>query len=239
MILHQLILQHLKTGDNERFYQLQAEDSISWLKKQGIPVGPGLDVLDLGCGHGLFGSLLQREGCQVTYADAVNTLDPKLSDEKFLKIDLDEDSLDQWGQYDLIICSNVLEHLRHAERFINGLHCLLNKGGAAYISWTNWLSPWGGHEFSPWHYFGPTLGPWIHDRLIGKQRYHTPYKNLFPTYIGSILKQFRIHPELTIKKVCPRYYSELSLLMKLPGIRELFAWNCAILLMRDQEKKPE
>ena len=27
-------------------------------------------------------------------------------------------------------------------------------GGLVYLSFTNWYSPWGGHEMSPWHYLG-------------------------------------------------------------------------------------
>ena len=27
-------------------------------------------------------------------------------------------------------------------------------GGVVFLSWTPWLSPWGGHETSPWHYLG-------------------------------------------------------------------------------------
>jgi SAM-dependent methyltransferase len=132
----------------------------------------------------------------------------------------------------LVICSNVLEHLAKPSQFIHAMPQLLRPGGRFYLSWTNWLSPWGGHDFSPFHYLGPRLGPWLFDRFVKRQRIHTPYLTLYPIHIGPVLRQIREHPKLRLEQVAPRYYPELSFLMSLPVVREFLAWNCAVLLSK-------
>jgi SAM-dependent methyltransferase len=136
------------------------------------------------------------------------------------------------GRFDLVICSNVYEHLAKPEQFIASIGQLLNPGGWFYLSWTNWLSPWGGHEFSPFHYLGPSHGHRVYDRIVRKPRLHTPFVNLFPTHVGRTLKRLRVQPDLTLVKVAARYYPEFSFVTRIPLLREFLTWNCAVLLRR-------
>jgi SAM-dependent methyltransferase len=232
MIIHRLILDHLRRGGDSGFYLLQAQDAIAWLERKGVGVGPGVSVLDLGCGSGEFGGLLRRRGCAVVFADHANWLPAEVPADTFRPINLDQDDLADWGTFDLIICSNVIEHLFNPDRVIASFGKLLRPGGHAYLSWTNWLSPWGGHDFSPFHYLGPRLGPRLFDRLVGRPRLLKPFENLFPTYIGQTLRTIRAQADLAVEAVAPRYYTELELLMRLPVIREFLAWNCAVLIRR-------
>ncbi len=229
MILPQLLWRFAKHRDDPVFYRMQAEDAIRWLGTQGVPVGAGVSALDLGCGHGVFGGELRRRGCSVTFADESNQLNPEFRDAPFRTVNLDRDDLGTLGRYDLVICSNVFEHLSQPRHFLGGAHRLLKPGGRLYLSWTNWLSPWGGHEFSPWHYLGPRLGPRIHDAL-GKSRFHRPGVNLFVTHIGRTLRWIREDGSLGIERRAPRYYTELGPLLAVPVVREFLAWNCALLL---------
>lgn len=231
MILPQLLWRFARHRDDPGFYRLQADDAIRWLEASGVSFGPGLRVLDLGCGHGVFGGRLRERGCEVTFADESNLLLPELRSAPFLPVNLDRDDLSGLGEYDLVICSNVLEHLRHPEPFLARAHQLLRPGGHFYLSWTNWLSPWGGHEFSPLHYLGPGLGPRLFDALGGR-RFHRPGVNLFVTSIGGILRTLRTATSLEVVRRAPRYYTELSFLMGIPGLREFLAWNAALLLRR-------
>jgi SAM-dependent methyltransferase len=232
MILHKLLAHYVKHRDDAWFYALQARDAARWIEQSGVPLGPQTRALDLGCGHGVFGAELVKKGCQVTFADYENGLFPELSGAPFRRVDIDRDDLAALGEYDLVICSNVLEHLAKPDQFIHSAAKLLAPQGKLYLSWTNWLSLWGGHEFSPFHYLGACRGHLIYDKVVGRPRKHTPFVNLYPTYIGSILKLIRREPNLRIIRVAPRYYTEFSFLMRLPGIREFLAWNCALLIAR-------
>lgn len=229
MILHRLLWRFLRHRDDAEFYRLQAVDAVRWLKECGVPVGPGTSVLDLGCGHGVFGRELLALGCTVTFADESNQLLPECRLARFEPINLDQDELGKLGRFDLVVFSNVLEHLKRPKEFLTQAHILLNPGGRFYLSWTNWLSPWGGHEFSPLHYLGPQFGPWLFDKL-GKKYFHRPGINLFPTYVGQIMAHIARFTCLRVTRCAPRYYTELSWLMALPGLREILAWNCAMLL---------
>lgn len=232
MIIHKLIARHFRGGPDADFSRLQAQDSVAWLQRQGVRLGAGVAVLDLGCGNGVFGIELERHGCQVTFADAGDWLPAARDRSRFRRVDIDHDDLTGLGAYDLVVCSNVLEHLARPERLIASLTALLRADGRVYLSWTNWLSPWGGHDFSPFHYLGPRLGPKVFDRVMRRPRSLKPFENLYPTHIGSTLRQLRRQPGLRLLKVVPRYYPELACLMWLPGLREFLAWNCAVLAAR-------
>lgn len=232
MILHKLIARFRKHRDDVVFYRMQAEDAIRWIETQGLKLGPETRALDLGCGHGIFGAELVKKGCQVTFSDEESTLVPEIRDSRFLKFNIDREDLSTLGTYDLVVCSNVYEHLSKPSEFIASAQKILSPGGKLYLSWTNWLSPWGGHEFSPFHYLGARRGHLIYDRLMGRQRKHTPFQNLFPTYIGSTLKTIGKNNNLRVIRIAPRYYTEFGFLMHIPYVREFLAWNCAMLISR-------
>ena len=232
MIIHKLILHHLGHRDDSGFYLVQAQDAIGWLERNGVKFGPGVSVLDLGCGHGVFGGELVKRGCEVVFADESKTLFPELASLPFRQINLDKDDVSQLGRHDVVICSNVLEHLSKPERFIASAATLLKPSGKLFLSWTNWLSPWGGHDFSPFHYLGERRGHVIWDKLVGRKRIHTPFETLYPTYIGQTLQNIRRQPNLKIRKISPRYYPEFGFIMSIPVLREFLAWNCALLIER-------
>jgi SAM-dependent methyltransferase len=236
MIIHKLIAQCVRHGDDSSFYLEQARDAIRWIEQGGVAFGPGCRVLDLGCGHGIFGAKLVKRGCQVTFADDSNLLWPEVATARFLTVNLDRDDISKLGEYDLVVCSNVFEHLAKPDEFLGSIHKILSPQGRLYLSWTNWLSPWGGHEFSPFHYLGPRRGHLLFDKLIKRPRKHTPFENLYPTYIGRVLEKIRQSSHLTIIRAAPRYYTELSFLVRVPVIREFLTWNCALLIGRKSSR---
>ncbi len=232
VLLLRLIRHHLRHGPDEAFYRLQAQAAIGWLERCGVALAAGTHALDLGCGAGVFGAELLQRGCRVTFADESCWLSPALQGAEFHLLNIDRDDPARLGRFDLVICSNVLEHLPRPERLLDAFPRLLTPGGVGYLSWTNWLSPWGGHDFSPFHYFGPRLGPRLWDRWVRRPRRLRPFENLFPTSIGTLLRALRAHPALEIRRVAPRYYPELAWIVRIPVLREFLTWNCAVLLAR-------
>jgi SAM-dependent methyltransferase len=232
VIIHKLIAHGLKHGDDSCFYSLQAADAIRWIQDSGVTLWPQTRALDLGCGHGIFGAGIAKHGCQMTYADTTNTLQGDAANGCFRRIDIDCDDLAAQGEYDLVVCSNVFEHLVKPDKFLGSVHHLLAPQGKLYLSWTNWLSPWGGHEFSPLHYLGVRRGQALYDKLIKKRRNHSVFENLFPTYIGQTFKKLRQNPNLVVLRAVPRYYPEFSLVLRVPVAREFLTWNCALLIAK-------
>ena len=222
MIIHKLIRLHFNYEKNAHaFFELQARDAIAWLQRGGLEIGPETRMLDLGCGHGYFGRTCKELGAQVTFGDLEDLRLEELKKEPFQQIDLNTAHLRDIGEFDLVACSNVLEHLAKPNHLLKGIPKLLKPSGHFYLSWTNWLSPWGGHEFSPWHYLGKRTGP-----------IHTVGKNLFKTYIGEVIREVRAHKQLQIQRMAPRYYNEFGFLTALPVVREFLTWNCAMQILR-------
>lgn len=232
MILHKLVIHFIRHKDDMGFYRIQAQDTVRWLENVGVRLDSDVTVLDLGCGHGMIGGELMEKGCRVTFADEQSWLLPRYSSAEFRTVDIEEDDLGLLGSYDLVICSNVLEHVSNAEKFIGSIDRLLVPGGKFYLSWTNWLSPWGGHEYSPFHYLGRRRGHLIYDRLVKRRRKHTPGFNLFPTCIGHVLRTVSANTDLSVLHVVPRYYPELAFITRIPVVREFLTFNCVIFFER-------
>lgn len=232
MIMHKLTLRYLRYRDDEGFYRLQAADTVRWLASAGFEPAGGTRALDLGCGHGIIGGELAGRGCEVVYADEHDWRLPEFKGTELARVDIEKDDLARLGTFDLVISSNVLEHLSDPGLLIGSAATLLKPGGLFYLSWTNSLSPWWGHEFAPLHYLGARRGARVFDRFSGRTRKHTPYVNLFPYSIGRILRAVRAEPGLQVVRVVPRYYPELEFLMRIPLLREFLAWNCVVLVRR-------
>ena len=112
--------------------------------------------------------------------------------------------------------------------------CSVNPGpgGWAWVSWTNWYSPWGGHHMSPIHLLGPRLGTKVYFRFFGPPPKNVPGEGLFPTYVGRTLDLVRHHPGLVLDDAMPRYYPEMRWILRVPGLREVATWNCVLVLHR-------
>jgi SAM-dependent methyltransferase len=137
------------------------------------------------------------------------------------------------ASFDGVLCSNLLEHTPEPESVIAEIERLLRPGGWAYVTWTNWLSPWGGHSIAPFHYLGPRLGLRVYRRLFGEPRAGgVPYEDVWPISIGAILRTVRERPGLALELAVPRYYPSQSWILRVPGLREVLTWNCLLLLRR-------
>jgi SAM-dependent methyltransferase len=221
----------LAEGDDpEPFYTTLAEATVATFP---FPAA-GRRLLDLGCGRGELGHALAAAGATVT------------------SIDVDRDNCERSAQrgcrvtqadgrrlpfadatFDGVVCSNLLEHTPTPERVLDEIARIVRPGGWAWISWTNWYSPWGGHGISPWQYLGPHLGTRAYVRLFGPPSRNIPYDTLWPTYIGRMLHDVGARPFRTLD-VIARYYPSQRWVARIPGVREVAMWNCLLLLERSR-----
>ena len=192
-------------------------------------------VVDLGCGPGHYTRALRAAGATVLPVD----LDPAefelpggppggqvIADGARLPVPT--------AGLDGVFCSNMLEHTPDTEGVLAELERVLRPGGWAWISWTNWFSPWGGHEITPFHYLGPRLGLAAHRRVRGEPRKNVPGEGLFPVHVGRTLDLVRRRPGLRLVDVVPRYWPRQRWIARVPALREVAMWNCVLMMERQR-----
>lgn len=137
------------------------------------------------------------------------------------------------GVLDLVTTVNALEHVDRPWDFLTELVRVTKAGGTVFVGLTNWLSPWGGHETSPWHYLGGERAAHRYERRTGhppKNRYGT---SLHPVGVGEVLRWAQAEPGVRVLDAFPRYYPGwCRTLVRVPGVREVATWNLALVLER-------
>lgn len=215
--------------DPEPFYRTLAGEAVADLdRRHGVA---GAHILDMGCGPGWYTDAFRRAGATSVGIDGgAETLRngsiAGLAQADAARLPFGD------AQFDGVFCSNLLEHARDTAGVLDELARVLRPGGWGYISWTNWYSPHGGHDMSPWHLLGPNLGPRVYERLFGPPRSNRYGEGLFAVHIGPTLRLVRDHPDLEIEQVEPRYWPQLRAICAVPGVREVLTWNCVIRVRR-------
>jgi SAM-dependent methyltransferase len=187
----------------------------------------GARILDIGSGHGSYQAAFEERGGRVTLVDLVPRGGTRVVRGDAQRLPF------RPGSFDGVVCSNVLEHLPSPARALAEIAAVLRPGGWAYVSWTNWYSPLGGHEFSPWHFLGVraarAIGRWI--RL--RPPVNVPGQGLFPVHVGPTLRLVRRPGSpFLVRAAVPRYWPSQTWILHVPVLRELATWNCLLLLER-------
>jgi ubiquinone/menaquinone biosynthesis C-methylase UbiE len=126
----------------------------------------GKKVLDIGCGVG--GSLvaLSREGAECCGVD-LSVSDLQLSSQRLEAHGLEKNLVCGDGfclpfgdaHFDIVICTEMLEHINQRERLVGEIARVLKVGGVVYLSFPSLLS-WRNFISDPhYHLFGVTLLP--------------------------------------------------------------------------------
>ena len=212
----------------EPFYALLAAEAAEELERRYGPLA-NRTILDLGCGPGFYTRALRALGAQLIPVDndPVELRSAGGPPEGALVADAGALPLAE-SSVDGVVCSNLLEHTPSAEPVIGEIERVLRPGGWAYISWTNWYSPWGGHDMSPYQYLGPRLGPRLYQRLHGPPRKNAYGAGLWAVHIGPTLRLVQARPRLRIERIEPRYWPRLAFICRVPLVREVATWNCVI-----------
>ncbi|MFB8243558.1 class I SAM-dependent methyltransferase, partial [Streptomyces sp. NPDC055952] len=170
-------------------YTLLARDAADQVEAYDGPVA-GRTVVDVGGGSGYFTEEFRRRGAHAFLFEpdlAELGEEPPgravVADGYLLPL--------RDGVADVTFSSNVLEHVADPGTFLSELARVTRPGGLIYVSFTNWLSPWGGHEWAPWHYLGARRARARYLRRTGRPAKHTLGENLFAVHIGSTLRQVR------------------------------------------------
>lgn len=186
----------------------------------------GTAVLDLGSGHGSYGEQLAAAGARVFSVDLEPHGGSRVVRGNALRLPFRDAS------FDGVMCSNVLEHAGEPKHLLSEMARVLRPSGWAYVSWTNWFSPWGGHEYSPWHYFGVWAAKGLGRFLRWGPRVNVPGESLFPVHVGQVLRLVRADRRFLVRFAGPRYWPSLTFIVRVPFLREVATWNCLLFLER-------
>ncbi|MGP4004024.1 class I SAM-dependent methyltransferase [Streptomyces sp. 8N706] len=213
-------------------YTLLARDAADQLERYG-PLA-GRVVVDVGGGSGHFTAEFRRRGAHSYLFEP----DPR---ELSARGRLPEGAVVADGYLlpladaaaDVCFSSNVLEHVADPPTFLSELVRVTRPGGLIYVSFTNWLSPWGGHETAPWHYLGADRARKRYRRRTGLTAKHTLGENLFPIHIGPTLRHVRGRSDVSVIAARSRYWPFLpDVVTRVPGLREIATWNLLLILRR-------
>ncbi len=214
------------------FYGLLARDSVRMIGEYAGLAGSL--VVDVGAGPKQFGESFLAAGSSYIAVDHdAGSLQPLGHRRAAAVVGSGQALPIARNSVDVAFCSNVFEHVREPESLANEVVRITKPGGVAVVSYTNWLSPWGGHETSPFHYRG---GKWAIDRYT--RHYGFAPKNrvdetLFRTSVAQGLAWAKSCAGAQLLDARPRYYPRWTRrIVEVPGLREVVTWNLWLLMRK-------
>lgn len=207
------------------FYSSIADDTVAMMSRH-VDLS-GRFVADFGGAAGFYSAAFERAGARSVVIDVdLKEIVAHQSQHRWSVVARAEQSPLPDSSVDVAFSSNLLEHVPDLAPVADQIARVVRPGGLVVLSYTAWLGPWGGHETSPWHYFGGHRAARRYERKHG----HPP-KNVFgeSMYAASVkdgLRWARSRPDLELVEERPRYLPPASRhLLKVPGIREVLTWN--------------
>jgi 2-polyprenyl-6-hydroxyphenyl methylase/3-demethylubiquinone-9 3-methyltransferase len=105
----------------------------------------GKQVLDIGCGGGILSEAMARAGAKVTGIDAASkalTVARLHAMESGIEVDYldttaEEHALEHAGQYDVVTCLELLEHVPEPSSLVSAAASLVKPGGMVFFSTIN------------------------------------------------------------------------------------------------------
>jgi SAM-dependent methyltransferase len=218
--------------DPDRFYGVLAADSVAQLS-QWVDLR-GTTVLDVGGGPGYFADAFR--GAKASYVglepDAGEMAARGVPEPGMLRASGEALPI-RSGAVDVCYSSNVLEHVRRPWVMAEEMVRVTRPGGTVFLSYTPWLSPWGGHETAPWHYLGGHRARRRYRRTTGAEPKNRFGESLFAVSAGAAVRWARHCPDADLLAVLPRYHPWWAAwVARVPGLRELAVWNLVLVLRR-------
>jgi SAM-dependent methyltransferase len=215
--------------DPDLFYSAFAADSVAALA-EFVPLR-GRTVLDVGGGPGFFARSFAEAGARYVGVEIDVATDVPA---QAFEVRGSGTALPmRTGSVDVTYCSNVLEHVPLGWRLADELVRVTRPGGTILLSFTPWLSPWGGHETAPWHYLGGWRAADRYARRRGRRPKNDFGRSLFAYRVGAALRWARAQPDVEIVRAFPRYHPWWAWwIVRVPGLREIATWNLALVLRK-------
>jgi SAM-dependent methyltransferase len=219
-------------SEPELFYRELAADSVTQVARYADL--PGRVVLDIGGGPGHFTAAFRARGARslLVEPDPAELLargEPPRGAVRGDGMALPVAD----GGVDVCFSSNVLEHVPDPSAMLAEMIRVTRPGGLIYLAFTNWYSPWGGHEMAPWHYLGARYAERRYLRRTGRLPKNKPGTGLFPVHVGPTLRSVRTRGDVVVLAAQPRYYPRWSrFVLRVPGLREVVTWNLLLVLRK-------
>jgi glycosyltransferase involved in cell wall biosynthesis len=167
--VHLLKLFRKEADDPDTFYHYLAADTVRHIAAFQDPAGAR--AVDIGGGPGYTSEALRAAGAHCVVADySVEELGLHNRRPEFA-VQSDACALPlRDGSMRIVHSSNVLEHVQSWQAMLSEMARVLEPGlGLGYLTFTNWYSPWGGHETSPYHYLGGERAVERYERRYGRR----------------------------------------------------------------------
>jgi SAM-dependent methyltransferase len=222
----------LEQSDPERFYSALAHDSAEQVTHYQDLAGQLL--LDVGGGPGYFRDAFEARGATYLALDAdvgelsgAGSIGSRTVIGSGMQLPFGDASVD------VCYSSNVLEHVVDPWRMAEEMLRVTRSGGLAFISYTTWFGPWGGHETSPWHYVGGQRARRRYARRHGHEPKNKFGESLFAVTVADGLRWARTQQGADVVHVLPRYNPWWSRwLLRVPVVREVVTWNLVLVLRK-------
>jgi SAM-dependent methyltransferase len=218
--------------DPDAFYSLLASDTIELLRRYDSLEDK--HILDIGGGPGYLAERFRKEGARSSFVEPI--WEEMTEPGRRLGYGMVGDGcqlpvLD--ASFDISCSSNVIEHVLTPEAFLGEMVRVVRPGGTIFLAFTNWLSPFGGHETSPWHYAGGERAARRYERKFGYPPKNRFGKSLFRLSITDVMRLVREQADAELLDAFPRYYPVWTKpLVRLRGVREVLTWNLVVVLKR-------
>jgi SAM-dependent methyltransferase len=219
--------------DPDHFYGTLAADTVDQLRTYTDLAGR--TVLDVGGGPGYFVDALRQAGARV------------------VTVDVDAGEMQLWGRtrpdgaiqgsalalplrtgaVDLCFSSNVLEHVPDPVTMADEMVRVTRPGGTIFLSYTTWLSPWGGHETSPWHYLGGHYAARRYTRHRGRPPKNLYGQSMYAVSAAATIRWARRQRAADVVDIVPRYLPAWAApVVHVPVLREFVTWNLVVVLRK-------
>jgi len=218
-------------ADPEGYYRLLAQDTVAQLHAYADLAGAL--IVDVGGGSGFFSEALAGENARVVCVDVDageiyargGALPAGAVQGSALALPI------RTGSVDICFSSNVLEHVPDPGRMADEMVRVTRPGGLVFLGFTNWLSPWGGHETSPWHYLGGHRAARRYERRVGHRPKNLYGESMYNVSVASMVRWAYRHPDADVIDVLPRYLPAWAKpIVRIPVLREFATWNLVLVL---------